>query len=100
MLKIASFFVEGKDHGLIVTDNPKPRFSFSLASDKEGTELREAKIRFEDGYELSLPSELGCDYAGPALKPFTRYKATLIAKDNHDEEALGAYLAKIRANIR
>lgn len=87
MLKIASFFVEGKDHGLIVTDNPKPHFSFSLASDKEGAELREAKIRFEDGYELSLPSELGCDYAGPALKPFTRYKATLIAKDNHDEEA-------------
>ena len=86
MLKITSFLVEGVANGL-VTDNPNPRFSFYLSSDKEGTFLKEAKVKFADGYELVLPNEVGADYNGPRLLPLSKYEATLCVKDNHGETA-------------
>ena len=81
MMKIASFSVEGTS-SRIVTDNPAPRFSFYLFSDRVGCKLKEAKVVFENGYELALPDELGADYAGPALTPFTEYKVTLHVEDD------------------
>ena len=86
MLKISSFTVDGVAKGL-VTDNPHPHFSFYLDSDRAETKLRTAVLTFEDGYQLDLPDETGAVYQGPALKPFTRYKAVLAVEDNHGEKA-------------
>ena len=81
-MKIAAFLIDGVHQGLI-TDNPHPFFSFHLESDQEGACLEEAKVVFEDGYELLLPDEVGAAYQGSALKPFSKYKATLHVKDRH-----------------
>lgn len=86
MLHIASFKIEGRESAL-VTDNLHPHFSFYLSSDEKDVFLKEAKVVFESGYELSLPSEVGADYQGPALVPFKEYKVKLIAKDNLGNEA-------------
>ena len=85
-MKIAAFLIDGVHQGLI-TDNPHPFFSFHLESDQEGACLEEAKVVFEDGYELLLPDEVGAAYQGSALKPFSKYKATLHVKDNLGNQA-------------
>ena len=85
-MKIAAFLIDGVHQGLI-TDNPHPFFSFHLESDQEGACLEEAKVIFEDGYELLLPDEVGAAYQGSALKPFSKYKATLHVKDNFGNQA-------------
>ncbi|MCR5491581.1 MAG: glycoside hydrolase family 78 protein [Bacilli bacterium] len=89
MLTIGSFFVEGTDKGLI-TDNPSPHFSFSAKSDRRGCQIQSATIVFDSGYTLVLRNELGADYDGPALEPFSKYKATLCAVDDAGEKATAA----------
>lgn len=86
MLSIASFSIEGFNHE-IITDNPHPRFSFYVNSDHEGTVIESAVVEFDNGYSLNLPDELGAEYHGPALKPFSSYLATLIVKTEQGDTA-------------
>ena len=86
MLRISSFLVEGVSKGLI-TDNPNPRFSFSLESDQQGCKLSSAYVEVNGEYRLALPDECGADYDGPTLLPFSKVKAVLFVEDNHGEKA-------------
>ena len=86
MLEVQTFLVEGLPQR-VITDNPHPHFSFSLRSDLEGSCCSKASVVFENGYELPLTDEVGADYQGPDLTPFTKYKATLYVEDNHGQKA-------------
>ena len=71
----------------LITDNPNPRFSFFLESDTKDVSLANTYIEFEDGHRLSLPDETGACYDGQALKPLTKYQATLTVEDNQGRKA-------------
>ena len=70
----------------VYTDNPNPRFSFALKSDKNETELKEAVLSVGD-WSITTREQIGLVYSGPALKPFSRYVAKLEVVDNHGEKA-------------
>ena len=70
----------------VITDNPHPRFSFSLKSDRRETSLRSACIRV-NGWEKEITDPLNIVYEGPALKPLTVYRAELLAKSDAGETA-------------
>lgn len=72
--------------GRVITDNPAPRFSFALSSDREGVELKSAKISV-NGWEIITQNQIAVPYGGEKLKPFTTYSVKVEAEDNFGERA-------------
>ena len=85
MLTISRFTCEGLEHGC-VTDEQRPRFAFSLESDREGAELAAATITV-NGHKMELGREQSARYDGPALVAKTVYEATLSVTDDAGEKA-------------
>lgn len=85
MLTIAKLNIENLTEGC-VTDNPNPQFSFSLESDRERVFLKSAVITLEDWSKLTK-NQLGIQYDGTPLKPFTNYLVSVEAEDNYGEKA-------------
>nr|MCR4902051.1 alpha-L-rhamnosidase [Butyrivibrio sp.] len=85
MLVIERFSCENLTKN-IVTDAAHPKFSFSLKSDKKGVELDKAILKIGE-WSITTKEQIGIEYSGPALKPFTKYKAELSAVDNLGEKA-------------
>ena len=85
MLTVTRFTVENLTQGC-VTDETRPRFSFTLDSDRENVKLKRALLRVGD-WEAETASQIAIPYGGPALEPFTVYTATVIAEDDGGETA-------------
>lgn len=85
MLKIHQFTVEGLEQGCL-SDNPNPRFSFSLESDEDNVLLMTTVLSV-NGWTYRGNDQIGIAYAGDALKPYTHYQAHLAVVDNHGEKA-------------
>lgn len=87
MLKIRTLKTENRSYGL-VTDERHPRFTFSLESDKNGTELSSAVFKL--GRWEYKTEEFQSIYDGPDLLPRTPYTVSVNAIDNHGESAGGS----------
>ena len=72
--------------GPVVTDNPQPRFSFSLKSDRRESSLRSAHILVGD-WRMEVIDQCCTVYNGPALKPLRVYPVRVIAVDDAGETA-------------
>jgi alpha-L-rhamnosidase len=83
MLKIQNLRTENLTTGC-VTDNPNPQFSFSLESDRENVELKQAVISC-NGWKKVTKEQIGIRYDGLALNPFTSYEVTVTAEDNYGD---------------
>lgn len=82
-MKIISFTTEClSEH--CVTDNPTPRFSFAIQSDRRGAKLREAVLSMGDWSKVTSEQIL-VPYDGAPLKPFTKYEVKLTATDSFGE---------------
>ena len=85
MLTIRTFTCENqREH--CVTDAAAPRFGFSLDSDRAGAELAKAVLTV-NGWTVETGQQAAIPYGGPALEPFTRYRAELTAVDDAGETA-------------
>ena len=73
MLRIGRLTVENLTKEC-VTDNPRPRFSYYLESDRENVSLKSAVIRM-NGWSTVTEDQVAVPYGGPELEPFTRYTA-------------------------
>ena len=85
MLTITHFSVENLTQGC-VTDKQNPRFSFALSSDRKNVTLKKALLSL-NGWQTETTEQAAIFYAGPALKPFTAYNASLTAEDDAGETA-------------
>ena len=72
--------------GPVVTDNPQPRFSFSLTSDRRESSLRSAHILVGD-WRMEVIDQCCTVYNGPALSPLTNYPVRVVATDDAGERA-------------
>lgn len=88
MLTIDKFTVESLSEDC-VTDSPRPRFSYSLESDRRNVTLSRAQISV-NGWTGDAEGQIAVPYGGAPLKPFTRYTAALTAVDNAGETAAAA----------
>lgn len=88
MFEIKSFACEGMT-GDTVTDSPAPVFTYYVASDRPGASVRWARLTV-NGWTAENPEQRGERYAGPGLKPFTRYDAVLTAEDDQGQTARAA----------
>ena len=82
-MKITSLKVENLSKGC-VTDELKPRISFSFVSDKDKATLKQAEITVGD-WTITTDEQILIPYAGKALKPFSKYDVTVKATDNYGE---------------
>lgn len=87
MLQIKAIEIENQ---LIdcVTDENKPVISFSLESDKPGTALVSAKLQLGQ-WVKTTDTQLGIEYDGSELHPFSEYCILVTAIDNHCQTAFG-----------
>lgn len=85
MLKINNITTENLGEGCI-TDNPRPRFSFKLNSDKAETTLKSASVSVNE-WTTETTQQISVPYAGEDLEPFTAYTVKVEAFDNHGEKA-------------
>lgn len=85
MLKIGRLTVENMTEGC-VTDNPQPRISFYLESDKQNVFLKQAVVTVGD-WSVKTGEQIAVAYGGPSLKPFTTYRVSVAATDNTGETA-------------
>lgn len=85
MLRIGRLTVENLTKEC-VTDNPRPRFSYYLESDRENVSLKSAVIRM-NGWSTVTEDQVAVPYGGPELEPFTRYAVTVHVTDDAGETA-------------
>ena len=85
MLKIRKFTVEHLETGC-VTDRKNPSFAYAVDSDRQGAAIQSAVLTV-NGWKTETREQFGIAYAGPALKPFTRYEAEICVKDDAGETA-------------
>ena len=71
-----------------VTDEKRPRFSFSLTSEKRGAELKEAEISVGN-WSCKTREQILIPYGGEPLRPFTEYTVKISAVNNLGERACG-----------
>lgn len=84
-LQIGRIWIENCREGC-VTDNASPVIAFSLESDVPDTRLTEARVKAGDFSSLvHRQTSIVCRNAG--MKPFTEYRVTVEAKDNHGRSA-------------
>ena len=69
-----------------ITDEARPRFSFSLSSDKKDVRLKSAEISVGD-WKTTTTEQVLVPYGGKGLKPFTTYTVKVTAVDNYGESA-------------
>ncbi|MCR5415752.1 MAG: glycoside hydrolase family 78 protein [Pseudobutyrivibrio sp.] len=81
MFEISKFTVENLNKGC-VTDVESPRFAWSVKTDISKTTVVDAHISV-NGWSIHTKEQVGIEYAGKKLSPFTKYTATLEVKDNH-----------------
>lgn len=79
-MKITSFKIENLASGC-VTDNTQPCFTYTVASDVNGTEVKVATLSL-NGWQADVKDAPLAYYTGEALAPFTAYVATLHVEDN------------------
>ena len=72
--------------GYCITDNPNPRFSFSLYSEKRNVTLRSAEFRLGD-WAVTTDEQILVPYSGKPLAPVTRYTVEVTATENNGERA-------------
>lgn len=87
MLELRRFACEGLEREC-VTDEMHPRFSFSLASERNGARLHMAELEV-NGWTWRGADQVAVRYGGDALEPRTRYRATLRATDDAGASAEG-----------
>lgn len=85
MLKISRLTVEHLARSC-VTDNPQPRISFQLESNKKNVMLEKAEIQIGN-WNIETDSLILIPYTGTALQPFSQYRVMVRAVDNQGEEA-------------
>lgn len=68
----------------VTTDERHPRFSFALQSERQGAELKRAKISC-NGWETETDGQILIPYAGNPLEPNTEYTVKVFAEDNYGE---------------
>ena len=85
MLSIRKFTVEHLSEGC-VTDKQHPCFAYAADSDRQGARIREAVLTV-NGWQAKPDGQMNILYEGPALKPFTRYEASLTVTDDAGESA-------------
>ncbi|MDO4649568.1 MAG: family 78 glycoside hydrolase catalytic domain [Eubacteriales bacterium] len=85
MLQIVDFNCENKKYGC-VTDKTQPYFSFSLESDKTGTELAGGELSVGT-WKTQISDQIQIVYEGEQLMPFSKYEAKLSVIDNYGESA-------------
>lgn len=85
MLSVKNFTVENMAAGC-VTDNPNPRFSYYLESDRKEVTLKQSVLTMGD-WKIETDSQIAVPYDGPPLKPYTKYTVNLQAIDNKGEKA-------------
>ena len=87
MLTIDDIRIENQGGGdAVVTDRARPRFSFSMTSDRRAAALRSACIEV-NGWKKEVKDQLNIQYGGPALEPFQTYSVRITARDDAGEEA-------------
>ena len=88
MLTIDEIRIENQPGGgaNLVTDRARPRFSFSMTSDRRACALRSARIEV-NGWKKELRDQLNIKYGGPPLEPFQTYCVRVTAQDDAGEEA-------------
>ena len=69
-----------------ITDAKNPRFSFTYETDKPESTLKRAKIT-ANGWSVETAEQILVPYNGAALKPYSTYKVTVEAEDNHGDTA-------------
>ena len=69
-----------------ITDNPNPRFSFRLSSEKKNTTLQKAELRLGD-WTFTTDEQILVPYSGKPLAPFTKYTVSVTATDSNGERA-------------
>ncbi len=85
MLSITRFACEGLERGC-VTDEPRPRFDFAVASDRAGATVAAATVAV-NGQVIDLGVAQAARYDGPALEPCTTYAAQLSVTDDAGQTA-------------
>jgi alpha-L-rhamnosidase len=89
MLTINEIRIEnqgGSSDAAIITDRARPRFSFSMTSDRRASALRSASVEV-NGWKKEVRDQLNIQYGGPALEPFQTYSVCITARDDAGEEA-------------
>lgn len=86
MLRVRRFACENLSKGC-VTDEKTPCFSYAVESDRQGAELRLARLAVGD-WSIETKEQIAIPYTGDGLRPFTIYKAALQAWDDAGEEAM------------
>lgn len=69
-----------------VTDEVRPRFSFSLSSERSGAALARARITVGD-WHTETTEQLFIPYGGAPLRPFTEYAVKIEAESTDGERA-------------
>lgn len=72
-----------------VTDNPAPRFSFALQSDRQNVMLKSAVLSM-GGWRTETDTQIAIPYTGPRLQPYTEYTVAITARDDADGTAMGS----------
>ena len=85
MLSIRKFTVEHLHTGC-VTDKKNPGFAFAVDSDRQGAKIQSAELSV-NGWKTQTVQQYSIAYEGPALKPFTRYEASICVQDDAGETA-------------
>ena len=83
MLKISRLTVENMETGC-VTDNPHPRISYCLESDRQNVTLKKVVISIGD-WVKETDCQIAVPYEGRELQPFTKYTVRLEAEDDAGE---------------
>lgn len=85
MITIARLSVEHSERGC-VTDNPHPRFSYEVRSDKAGVVVSGARLSVGD-WTCEVDGQTAVVYDGEPLRPFTEYLVTLDVNTADGEHA-------------
>ena len=59
-----------------VTDNPTPRFSYAIQSDRQGAKLQQAELTIGN-WTKTTSEQISVPYDGEKILPFTQYQVSL-----------------------
>lgn len=85
MITIVGLSVEHSERSC-VTDNPHPRFSYAVRSDRSGVVVDSARLAIGD-WTCEVDDQTAVVYGGKPLRPFTEYRVTLDVNTTDGEHA-------------